>query len=405
MKPRRVVISGLGLVSALGDNRESFWSALTAGRSGIAPLTGLDPAGFHFANAAQVPDFDPVAFLDVKLVKQTDRFSQFALVAAHKALADAGIDPASLAQRRCGVIAGSSIGGQGSQDEGFVTLYREGRPRLHPATIVKVMPNAAASQITILFRISGPSYTVSAACSSSNSAIGQAFWHIRSGLIDMALAGGSEAPFSYGYLKAWDAMRVVSPTTCRPFSLGRDGMILGEGGGMLVLETAEAAQERGAHIYAEIAGFGMSSDASHLVQPSPEGAAQAMTAALRDAGLSPGQVTYINAHGTGTPANDESETAAIRLAFGNHADRLAVSATKSMHGHALGAAGALEAIATALAIDRRIIPPTANYQAADPACAMDVVPNTARPATIEAALSNSFAFGGMNAVLAFRRWP
>jgi nodulation protein E len=405
MKPRRVVVSGIGLVSALGADRESFWSALTGGRSGIAPLTGVDPAAFHFTHAAQVRDFDPHAVLDAKLVRQTDRFCQFALVAAQRALEDAGLDPAGLAQRRCGVVVGSSIGGQVSQDESFVTLYREDRPRLNPATIVKVMPNAAASQITIQFAIPGPSYTVSAACSSSNSAIGQAFWHIRSGLIDMALAGGSEAPFSYGYLKAWDAMRVVSPTTCRPFSLGRDGMILGEGGAILVLETAEAAQERGAHIYAEIAGFGMSSDASHLVQPSPEGAARAMAAALGDAGLVPEQVTYINAHGTGTLANDESEVAAIRLAFGRHADRLAVSATKSMHGHALGAAGALEAVATVLAIDRRIMPPTANYQAPDPACVIDVVPNTARPAEIEAALSNSFAFGGMNAVLAFRRWP
>jgi nodulation protein E len=404
MNTRRVVVSGIGIISALGNDRERFWSALSAGRSAIGPLTAVDSSAYHFKNAAQVRDFDPVALLGAKLVKQTDRFAQFALVAAQEAVADAKIDPASLPHLRCGVIAGTSIGGQDTHDESFTALYREGHHRLHPTTIVKIMPNAAVSQISVLFGITGLSYTVIAACSSSNSAIGQAFWHIRNGVLDMALAGGSDAPLSFGNLKAWDAMRVVSPDACRPFSIGRDGMILGEGGGILVLETLESAQARGAHIYAEIAGFGMSADASHLVQPSPQGAARAITACLNDAQLIPGQVDYINAHGTGTGANDASETAAIRLAFQDHADKLAVSATKSMHGHALGAAGALEAIATVLTIDRQTIPPTANYQGPDPACDLDVVPNTARPSDVNVALSNSFAFGGLNAVLAFRRW-
>ena len=404
MEPRRVVISGVGVVSALGEDRESFWSALTAGRTGIGPFTAVDPSAFHFTRAAQVRNFDPSSVLGSKLVKQTDRFAQFALVAAHKALADANIDPASLEHRRCGVIAGSIVGGQDTQDESFTALYREGRHRLHPATIVKIMPNAAVSHITIFFGLLGPSYTVSAACSTSNCAIGQAFWLVRNGLIDLALTGGSDAPFSFGNLKAWDAMRVLSPDTCRPFSINRDGTILGEGAGILVLETSESAEKRGAHIYAELVGFGMSSDASHLVHPSVHGGARAMIASLDDARLTPNQVNYINAHGTGTIANDACETAAIRSVFLDHADRLAVSSTKSMHGHALGAAGALEAIATVLTIDRGIIPPTINYEGLDEACNLDVVPNQARSCDVDVALSNSFAFGGLNAVLAFRRW-
>jgi nodulation protein E len=403
MKSRRVVVTGAGVVSALGEDRESFWSALSAGRPGIGPMTMADPAEFHFKNAAEIRNFDPAAILGTKLVKQTDRFAHFALVAAHKALADAGIDPGRLERHRCGVIAGSIVGGQDTQDESFTALYREGHHRVHPATIVKIMPNAAVSQITILFGISGPSYTVSAACSSSNFAIGQAFWLIRNGVIDMALTGGTDAPFSFGNLKAWDSMRVVSPDICRPFSANRDGMILGEGGGILVLESAESAEKRGAHIYAEIAGFGMSADATHIVQPAMTGAAQAMRAALEDAGVAPGRVDYINAHGTGTVVNDASETAAIKSVFGD-AKTPAVSSTKSMHGHALGAAGALEAIATVLTIDRHLIPPTANYLGRDDACDLDVVPNRARACDVDVALSNSFAFGGLNAVLAFRRW-
>jgi nodulation protein E len=342
--------------------------------------------------------------LGSKLAKQTDRFAQFALVAATKAVADSGIDRVKLQSHRTGVIAGTIVGGQDTQDASFSTLYRQGRSRVHPATIVKIMPNAAVSQVSILLGITGPSYTVSAACSSSNFAIGQAFWLVRSGVLDMALTGGTDAPFSFGNLKAWDSMRVVSPDVCRPFSVNRDGMVLGEGGGILVLETAELAQRRGAHIYAEIVGFGMSSDATHIVHPSVEGAARAMEAALEDGGLKVSSVDYINAHGTGTVVNDASETAAIRTVFGEHIGKLAVSSTKSMHGHTLGAAGALEAIATALTIDRKLIPPTVNYQGRDEACDLDVVPNEARRSAVKVALSNSFAFGGLNAVLAFREW-
>jgi nodulation protein E len=404
MKPRRVVVSGIGVVSALGDERETFWSALAAGRSGVGPMTMADPSDFHFKNAAEAKNFDPIGVLGSKLAKQTDRFTQFALVAAIRAVADSGIDRAKLQSHRAGVIAGTIVGGQDTQDASFSALYRQGHSRVHPATIVKIMPNAAVSQVSILLGITGPSYTVSAACSSSNFAIGQAFWLVRGGVLDVALTGGTDAPFSFGNLKAWDSMRVVSPDICRPFSVNRDGMVLGEGGGILVLETAESAQRRGAHIYAEIVGFGMSSDASHIVHPSVEGAALTMEAALEDAGLEARSVDYINAHGTGTVVNDASETAAIRKVFGEHTGKLAVSSTKSMHGHTLGAAGALEAIATALAIDRKLIPPTVNYQGRDEACDLDVVPNEARRSAIKVALSNSFAFGGLNAVLAFREW-
>jgi nodulation protein E len=265
------------------------------------------------------------------------------------------------------------------------------------------MENAAASRISLETGIVGPTYTVSTACSSANHAIGQAFWMVRGGTARMAIAGGSEAVFSLGFLKAWEAMRVVSPDTCRPFSRDRRGLILGEGGAMLVLEPLESARARGAKIFGEIVGFGMSSDAFHITQPSADGAARAIRAALADAAIASDKIGYINAHGTATPANDATETSAIRKVFGEHADKLAVSSTKSMHGHALGAAGAIEAVATLLALESGVLPPTANYTEPDPACNLDVIPNQARHATVEYALSNSFAFGGLNAVLAFRR--
>jgi nodulation protein E len=266
------------------------------------------------------------------------------------------------------------------------------------------MANAGASHVSMEFGITGPAYTISSACSSASHAIGLAFRMVRNSEVEMAIAGGSEAPFSLGFLKAWEAMRVIAPDTCRPFSRDRRGMILGEGSAMLVLEPLEAARARGARVHAEIVGFGMSSDAHHITQPTVEGPARAMRAALRAAGLCPQQVGYINAHGTGTPANDPTETRAIHEVFGAHANPPAVSSTKSMHGHALGAAGALEAVATILALREGVLPPTANFTAPDPECNLDVIPNQARQAGVEFALSNSFAFGGLNAVLVFRRY-
>jgi len=301
------------------------------------------------------------------------------------------------------IVTGTCSGGRTSEDREFHSLYADGSTRIHPLTIARTMSNAGASRIALEYGIVGPSYTISTACASASHAIGQAFWMVRNGAVDAAIAGGSEAPFSLGFLKAWEAMRIVSTDTCRPFSRDRKGLILGEGAAMLLLEPLEHAQARGAKIWGEIVGFGMSSDAHHLTQPLAEGAARAMRSALEDAAVDPDVIGYINAHGTGTLANDVTETQAIREVFGAHADKLAVSSTKSMHGHALGAAGALEAVATLMALDDELIPPTANFTEADPDCALDVVPNTARAASIEWALSNSFAFGGLNAVLVFRR--
>jgi nodulation protein E len=399
----RVVVTGAGVLSALGHNSNEFWQALAGGRSGIRPLLAVDRALLRFQNGAEVQGFDPALHFEEKEIGLLDRFAQFGVVAARQAIAQAGIEWNEQLRENTAIVTGSCVGGQNTEDEGFVNLYRNNIPRVNPLTIPRTMENAAASRISLETGVVGPTYTISTACSSANHAIGQAFWMVRSGAVRMAIAGGSEAVFSLGFLKAWEAMRVVSPDTCRPFSKDRRGLILGEGGAMLVLEPLEAARARGAKIYGEISGFGMSSDAYHITQPSPDGAARAMQAAIRDAGLQPQDIGYINAHGTATQANDATETAAIRKVFSSHAERLPVSSTKSMHGHALGAAGAIEAVATLLSLCNGVLPPTANFTAPDPACDLDVIPNQARPAQVEYALSNSFAFGGLNAVLLFRR--
>ena len=401
---RRVVITGLGAISALGHNAAEFWTSLVEGRCGIGPLEAPDLATLRFRNGAEVRGYNPTCHFDEKQADYLDRFAQFAVVAAREAIRDSGIEFDQASRESAGIVTGSCVGGQGTEDIGFVELYQRGKPRVNPLTIPRIMGNAGASQISIEFGITGPAYNISTACSSSNHAIGQAYWMVRGGGAEIAITGGSEAIFSLGFLKAWEAMRVVSPDTCRPFSKDRTGMILGEGGAMLVLEPLERALARGARIYAEIVGFGMSADASHITQPSAEGAARAMRGALRDAGIEPAQVGYINAHGTATQVNDPTETTAIRAVFATHADRVAVSSTKSMHGHALGAAGALEAAATILALRHGILPPTANYREPDPACDLDIIPNQSRKAEVEFAISNSFAFGGLNAVLAFRKF-
>jgi nodulation protein E len=399
----RVVVTGAGVISALGHNCCDFWQALQEGRSGIAPMELVDRTLFRFQNGAEVRNYDPSRYFDEKEVGLLDRFAQFGTIAAREAVRNAGIEWTRELRENTAIITGSCTGGQSTEDEGFVSVYRNNSTRVNPLTIPRTMENAAASRISLEMGVVGPTYTVSTACSSSNHAIGQAFWMVRSGAVEMAIAGGSEAVFSFGFLKAWEAMRVVSADTCRPFSKDRRGLILGEGGAMFVLEPLESARARGAAILGEIVGFGMSSDAHHLTQPLSDGAARAMRAALADGGLQPEAIGYINAHGTGTLANDATETAGIRKVFGAHADRLAVSSSKSMHGHTLGAAGAIEAAATLFALRDGILPPTANYTEPDPACDLDVVPNTARRAAVEFALSNSFAFGGLNAVLAFKK--
>jgi nodulation protein E len=400
---RRVAITGIGVLSSLGRDSEAFWSSLAETRPGIRQIESQDCAGLRFQNGAEVQNFNALEHFDEKQSGLTDRFAQFAVVAAREAVHNAGLILDESSRPRTAIVTGSCVGGQCTMDDGFVDLYRKNLPRVNPMMIPRVMGNSGASQISMDFGITGPTYNVSTACSSSNHAIGQAFWMIRSGLVDAAITGGSEAVFSFGFLKAWEAMRVVSPDTCRPFSKDRRGLILGEGAAMLILENMESARARGARIIAEIVGFGMSSDAHHITQPSAHGAALAMKSALADAGINPEAVGYINAHGTGTNANDITETAAVRMAFGAAADRLSISSTKSMHGHALGAAGALEAAATALALHHGLLPATANFTERDPACDLDVIVNQARKGEPEFALSNSFAFGGLNAVLAFRR--
>jgi len=400
---RRVAITGAGAICAIGRNVSGFAESLRCGRSGIGPIESADMTGIRFQNGAEIKGYSHQPYFDDRRADFIDRFAQFAVIAAREAVEDAAIEWTPELRETAAIITGSCVGGQSTEDIGFTEVYKLGHNRVHPLTIPKTMANAGASHISMEFGITGPSFTISTACSSAGHAIGQAYWMVRSGQTDLALTGGSEAPFSFGILKAWEAMRVVSPDTCRPFSKDRRGMVLGEGSAMFVLEPLEAALARGAKIHAEIVGFGMSADACHITQPSAEGAARAMRAALRDARLAPEQIGYINAHGTATPANDPTETSAIRAVFGAHADKLPVSSTKSMHGHALGAAAALECLATVLALRDGILPPTANFNEPDPQCDLDVIPNHARPLQVEYALSNSFAFGGLNAVLALRR--
>ncbi len=400
---RRVAITGVGAICALGRNAAEVAESLREGRSGIGPIESADVSQMRFQNGAEVKGYRHQPYFDDRRADFMDRFAQFAVIAAREAVACAGVEWTPELRENAAIVTGSCVGGQSTEDIGFHEVYRLGHNRVHPLTIPKTMANAGASHISMEFGITGPSFTISTACSSAGHAIGQAYWMVRNGVTDLALTGGSEAPFSFGILKAWEAMRVVSPDTCRPFSKDRRGMILGEGSAMFVLEPLEAARARGARIHAEIVGFGMSADACHITQPSSEGAARAMRAVLRDSHLSPEQIGYINAHGTATPANDPTETAAIRAVFGEHAGKLAVSSTKSMHGHALGAAAALECLATVLALRDGVLPPTANYNERDPECDLDVIPNQARRAEVEYAISNSFAFGGLNAVLAFCR--
>ncbi len=400
---RRVAITGLGVIGPLGHNTGDYWSALRAGQCGIGPIEGIDRRLLRFPNGAEVRGYDASRYFEARDLNLLDKFAQFGAIAAREAISDSGVKWTDALRERTAIVTGSCTGGQASEDDQFLELYRKQNPRINPFTIPRIMGNAAASRISLEHCITGPVYNVSTACSSSNHAIGQAFWMVRGGVTDLAIAGGTEAIFSLGFLKAWEAMRVVSPDTCRPFSLDRRGLILGEGSAMLVLEPLEAAQARGARIYGEVVGFGMSSDAHHITQPAPDGAARAMRAALADASIGRERIGYINAHGTGTAANDATETAAIHCVFGEHADRLAVSSTKSMHGHALGAAGALEAVATVLALREGLLPPTVNFNEPDPKCDLDIVVNVAREAEPEYALSNSFAFGGLNAVVAFRK--
>lgn len=401
---RRVVITGVGAISGLGNNAHEFWDALRAGRSGIGPITRVDVSGIRFKNGAEVRGFEPTEHFDDKMLLWLDPFSQYGIVTAREAITDSGIEFNDQLRDRTGVITGNCLGGKMTEDELYRRLYGENQLRHPPTAIPRAMANAVSSHVSMEYGLTGATFTTSTACSSANHALGQAFWLVRQGTLDVAIAGGSEAPLCPGNLRAWETMRVVSTDTCRPFSKDRTGMILGEGGAMFVMEELEMAQARGAKIYAEVAGFGMSADAHHLTMPLAAGAAKAMRLAIADAGLRPEQVGYVNAHGTATQANDPMESEAIRTVFGDHAENVRVSSTKSMHGHTLGAAGAIEGAATVLGLHYGLLPPNANFNEPDPQCNINIIANDAVAAEPEAAISNSFAFGGLNAVIAFRRW-
>jgi nodulation protein E len=398
----RVAITGLGAVSALGIGVPAFWDGLVSGRSGVRRLQ--DPAFI----AAQAADFSASLLEPSDRLDLLDRFAQFGLVAAREALAAAGLAATSFPADRAGVSIGSAFAGAQTYEEQYLRLYKG--QRVHPFTIPRLMHNAAASQISMTIGFRGPTLSYSTACAAGSHALGEAAEMIRAGRAQIMLAGGTDAPIVSGVMKAWESMRVLAPApaegaaaACRPFSRDRQGLVVGEGAGMLVLENWEHALARGAEILAELAGYGISADAGHITQSGLDAPAHAMRLAMAQAALEPSQIDYINAHGTATRLNDSTETTVIKNVLGAHAYHVPISSTKSMHGHAMGASGALEAIACVLALRHQIIPPTANYREQDPECDLDYVPNASRPATLEAVLSNSFGFGGLNAVLAVKR--
>lgn len=353
---------------------------------------------------ATVPDFNPDNYFSAEELSVLDRFSQLAVIAAQEAVDDAGLISGDQMLNDAAAIVGSGCCGKHTDEATYDQLYKKQRTRAHPLTIPKGMPSAAASMVSYHLGIKGPAFVLSSACSSGSHAIIQGMTMIQSGMVDVVLVGASDAPFTYGLLKSWDALRVASSDTCRPFSKDRSGLVLGEGAGMLVLESEQHAIDRGAKIYAELAGSGMTSDAGHVTRPDVVGICNAISNALQHSEINPDDVDYINAHGTATPTNDVVETEAIKTVFGKHAYELAISSTKSMHGHALGASSALELVATILAMEHGTIPPTANFTEADEQCDLDYVPNVARDQPINTAISNSFAFGGLNAVIAVKRY-
>lgn len=403
---RRVVVTGLGVVSALGVGAEQHLEGLREGRDGIQQMARIDTSALSIKIAGEARGFEGADHFSRSELAMCDRVSQMALVAGAEAVVASGLASGvdDAAAERTGVVLGSSMGGMHTCDDSYKSIYAEGKTRVHPFTVPKLMSNAPASQLSMAHGFKGASWVVSTACASSNHAIGQAFHLVRSGALDAALTGGCESGLTFGVIKAWEGLRVMSKDACRPFSKTRNGMVQGEGAAIIAIETLERAQARGAPILCEIVGFGASADAGDIVQPSQDGAARAMRSALADGALVPEEVGYVNAHGTATAANDRTEVAAMKQVFGEHAKALRISSTKSMHGHCIGAAGAVEFAALVLALRDGVISPTINYDAPDPDCDLDVTPNEAVEAPVEAALSNSFAFGGLNAVIAARAW-
>jgi 3-oxoacyl-[acyl-carrier-protein] synthase II len=408
----RVVVTGLGAVTPVGNTARDFWAAVSEGRSGIGPITAFDPQRLDARIAGEVKGFDPLKYLDKKDVKKMDRFIHFAVAAGADAVDDAKLDWDHVDPTRAGCLVGSGIGGILSILEYHKILLEKGPGRVSPFFIPAVIVNMASGQLSMRYKLKGPNSAVITACATGNHAIGDAFRLIQRGEADLMLAGGSEAMINELCVAGFCSMKALSTRNdaperaSRPFDANRDGFVCGEGSGILVLESLEHARRRGARIYAEVAGYGMTADAHHMTAPDPDGdgAYRAMGQALRDGGLAPESVGYINAHGTSTPYNDKTETLAIKRVFGEHARRIAISSTKSMIGHLLGAAGGAEAVVTVLAVHHGLLPPTVNYETPDPECDLDYVPNVARKAQVDVALSNGFGFGGTNATLAFRRY-
>ncbi len=401
---RRVVITGQGTINSLGRTVEETLAAMREGRCGISDLEFQDVERLSIRIGGQVRNYAPEAHFNRQQIALYDRFTQFTLLAAGQAIGQSGLSFSGGFATRSGVILGNSGGGMNTLDENYRSVYEAGKNRVHPFVVPKLMNNAAASHVSMEWNLKGPSFTVASACASSNHAMGQAMQMIRAGLADVMVTGGSEAMLCFGGIKAWEGLRVMSKDACRPFSANRNGMVQGEGAAVFVFEELDHALARGADILAEVAGFAMTSDASDIVMPSKQGAERAIRAALKDAQLNPEDVGYINAHGTGTAANDKTECAAVADAFGHHANDLMISSTKSMHGHLIGGTGAVELLACIMALREGVVAPTIGYQAPDPECALDVVPNEAREAQVGAVLSNAFAFGGLNAVIALRKF-
>ncbi|MEF2965263.1 beta-ketoacyl-ACP synthase II [Paenibacillus sp. M1] len=407
----RVVVTGMGAVTALGKDLDTFWSNLTQGKSGVSAIESFDVSEYPTQIAASVKDFNPENYMDRKEARKMDRFVQFAVAAATSALKDSGLNIAEQADpERVGVMIGSGIGGLGTWEDQHNVLLQKGPKRVSPFFIPMMIANMASGHVSILFGAKGPNSTAVTACATGTHSIGDSYKLIQRGDADVMICGGAEATIRPTGLAGFCAMRAMSTRNdepekaSRPFDAERDGFVMGEGSGILILESLEHAQKRGAKIYAEVIGYGLSGDAHHMTEPDPNGPERCMKMALRDAGIDPGEVDYINAHGTSTPVGDRSETIAIKNAFGEHAYKLAVSSTKSMTGHLLGAAGGVEAVICGLTLKNGVIPPTINLEHPDPECDLDYVPNVAREANVQVTMSNSFGFGGHNATIILKKF-
>jgi nodulation protein E len=402
---RRVVVTGTGVITPIGLSVDDFWNSMKASKCGVSELGGFPLEDLKILIAAQIKDFDPKVrlkhFQRDKIIMHADRYSWFAAAAADEAVKQSGLEFPIADPYRSACIVGSGAGGLVTFENSYRSLFIEGKRATHPLTLLRIIGSSASAHVGIEFGVKGPTFATCSACSTASHALGIARDYIRHGIVDVAIAGASESVINYGTMKAWQALHVLSPEGCFPFAKRRNGTVLAEGAGILVMESLEHAKERGANILAELVGYGMSSDAKDMVNPDIEGPREAMRQALDEAGLAPSDIEYLSAHGTATTINDVNETRAIKAVFGNHAKSLAISSTKSMHGHPLGAGGGLEAVVCIRTINEGWVPPTIGLDEADPECDLDYIPNVGRDLKVNYAMSNSFAFGGLNAVVVF----